>query len=200
MDPRQNATELLSFAGLSETGRPFSDPVYKAITEGRQDRAVRAKQFYSSCGDLAHWLFFRMGVRMPFINRDELDGWSFMGTNNNITTLYTHPNGKHPGLDAKFEAGDVLIVAATNVNKTHVICVIDHDPNTNILHSAEYGQPHGALRTRHIIKNMDSHKLYIGDRSIDVHLPIYDVLNSAAAANKLVEPITAYEYGLQFKA
>ena len=71
---RAFASEFLNYAcGRWTGGRTESDAVYQQISEGRDVGAMRAS--YSSCGDLAHWLLFRMGCRSPFINRNEHLGW-----------------------------------------------------------------------------------------------------------------------------
>lgn len=65
------ALDLWAIGG--EKGRSKDDPVYEAVTEGRDRGAMRAR--YSSCGDRAHWKLFRLGVRAPWVNRAEHKGW-----------------------------------------------------------------------------------------------------------------------------
>lgn len=62
--------QLLSYAcGRFDSGRNEDDPIYQGVTEGRDVPPFREK--YSSCGDLAHWLLFRLGSRLEMINRKE---------------------------------------------------------------------------------------------------------------------------------
>jgi hypothetical protein len=213
MDPRQTARELLEFAGQdSEHGRPFADPIYRAIVEGRQDRWIKAGRFYSSCGDLSHWLLFRMGIRAAYVNRDEHRGWR---NTQNITLLATHnlyggnPVAKRATPDDVYETGDILIVGMQSiVSSEHAICVLDHDPERGILRTCEYGQPHGVLAERHLVlKSAERGKgqaLYVKgkykDRQIDSVLRLYDALNHGAENNELTEPETLAEYSLRFTA
>ena len=211
---RHVAAELLRFACLSrEPGRPFTDPVYKAVTEGRQDQTaayIRAweqrppatrgpRPFYSSCGDLAHWMLFRLGVRFRWINRAEHDGWHYVGADNNVTTLCRTPLGTNPiavkpKLTERFEAGDILIVGTAMPGTTHVTCVIEHRPESGYLLTGDYGQPHGALRDKSVIE-VRGGKLWRGNRSIDSWLPLDEVIDAARRANMLqdYEDAAAFE-------
>jgi len=67
------ARAWLVFACRSTMGRYQGDPVFEAVTEGRQHGS------YSACGDLGHWLLFRLGVRFPWVNRAEFRGWVSTG-------------------------------------------------------------------------------------------------------------------------
>lgn len=193
MDPRLQAAELLRYAG----DRKVTDPVFVAVTEGRyavQELARRrnpAIEPYSSCGDAAHWLLYRMGVRFPWVNRRENAGWRVSW---NVTLLApmafygANVFARRAQRTDQYAAGDILIVNAAK-KSSHVICVIEHDPATGTLHTCEYGQPHGALKIDRIVNGM------IGLRTLDVFLPLYDVLNAAAAApGMLCEPETVAEY------
>lgn len=216
-DYRALAADLIRFACLSrDPGRPFEDPVYKAVTEGRQDKTagyIRAweqkpaetrgtRPFYSSCGDLAHWLLFRLGVRFRWINRDEHDGWHYVGADNNVTTLCRKPLGTNPvaikpKLDEHFQAGDILIVGTALPNTTHVTCVINHDPRTGYLLTGDYGQPHGALRDKNPL-TVSRDRLWRGNRSVDSWLPLLDVIEAARSQNLLQEPESYEEYSKRF--
>lgn len=50
-------------------GRAKTDPVYQMVTEGRD--VPSSYTSYSSCADRAHWRFWRLGCRLPFVNREE---------------------------------------------------------------------------------------------------------------------------------
>src|SRR6186713_653784 len=88
---RTIATHLLDYAVCGDRGRNESDKVYDSITEHRDRGVMRAK--YSSCGDLGHWLVYRLGCRETWVNRAENGGWR-VGLNVNL--LYgkqTHIGG-----------------------------------------------------------------------------------------------------------
>lgn len=178
----------LSFSG---------DAVYNAVTEGRHVQTIVQlrrwmknpkgnKPNYSSCGDLAHWFLYRMGVRLDWINRDEHDGWHYSGQpghpawDNNVTTLVCRQ--KHgvndlafvPDPDDLFLAcGDVLVVNTHDPNTTHVSMVYEHIPETKTIISADYGQPGGALRER--AYTIEQGRIKIGSRYLDSVLPLLAV-------------------------
>lgn len=178
------------------------DPVYNAITEGRHARAIRAKQFYSSCGDLAHWFLYRMGVRLSWINRDEHDGWHYSGQpghpawDNNVTTLCAptvNRYAKKPDPEDFFlVCGDVLVVNLDMPQTTHVSVVYEHKPEQGIIVSADYGQPGGALRSRPY--TIDRGAIRIGSRVLGSVLPILDVLEGAKQTNERRGIETAEEW------
>jgi hypothetical protein len=150
---REAAAALLGYAvNLPHgTGRSTADPVYRRIVEGR------VGSNYSSCGDLAHWFLYRLGVRAPWINRAEngpngRGGWR-VGAN--LNALVAPPVGPcaqafaprklAPGLP-QLAAGDVIVMS--NKYGGHVICIRDFDAATGLTHTSEYGQPGGMPRTR----------------------------------------------------
>lgn len=217
MSHREMAEALIRFACLSDDpGRPFSDPVYKSVVEGRQeqtatyirkwDAAAPAERkgprpFYSSCADLAHWLLFRLGVRFRWINRDEHDGWNFVGADNNVTTLTARPLGSNPiarrvTSTMRFFAGDILVVGTVSPGTTHVSCVIEHIPEMNLLLTGDYGQPHGALRDTPV--EIVGGQLKRGKRMIDSVLILEDVIDAAHIAGMLQDPESADEYSQRF--
>jgi len=212
-DHRIAAAELIRTACIDrDPGCGFKNPIYKFVTEGRQDEAARqiqawsmrdpkrrgARPFYSSCGDLAQWLLMRLGVRFTWINRNELDGWSYIGANNNVTTLCARPWGTNSIArrvtgDDRFFAGDILILNADHSPTTHVTCVIEHVPEMGYLLTGDYGQPHGALRDAHEVYESEG-KLFRGQRSIDSVLVLSDVIEAARAASKLEAIETATDW------
>lgn len=64
------AVELARFACNGDKGRGKDDPVYRDVTEDRDEPPNRAH--YSSCGDQPHWLLERVGVREKWVNRASL--------------------------------------------------------------------------------------------------------------------------------
>lgn len=181
------------------------DAVYNAITEGRHARAVRAKQFYSSCGDLAHWFLYRMGIRLAWINRDEHDGWHYSGQpghpawDNNVTTLCAksrhgvNPYAKPPDPEDFFlVCGDTLVVNVDMPATTHVSVVYEHKPEERIIVSADYGQPGGALRSRPY--TIERGVIRIGSRVLGSVLPILDVIEGAKETDNRRAIETASEW------
>lgn len=147
-----------------------SDERYRQVTEKRDFGAG-----YSSCADLAHWLYFRLGVRERWVNRDEHLDW-VMGANVSKLAWSCPQARKYDG--ELLEPGDVIIVWSRPGDE-HVICVIES--HGDILYTAEYGQPGGALKTRKVVDGK------IGHRRIQRWLPLRDVLAAAQANGRLVD-------------
>lgn len=172
------ATEFLSYAcGRWTGGRSENDPVYQQVSEGRDVGSMQ--KAYSSCGDLAHWLLFRMGCRSAFINRSEHLRWR---TGQNISALVNASVAENASEADRYAAGDVLIVwSKPDGTDAHVMAVLSHDAAT--LTSAEYGQPGGAFRVHPWAKPG-----WIGQRKIQKVLRLMKVMQDAEANGKLVEP------------
>ena len=151
--------------GVSE-----QDERYRWVTEGRDFGAG-----YSSCADAAHSLYFRLGVREPWVNRAEHKGWA-MGAN--VSRLAWMCPQARPYRGEPLEPGDVIIVWSRSGDE-HVICVIES--HGDVLYTAEYGQPGGALKTRVVQGGK------IGQRRIQRWLPLRDVLAAAQANGRLVD-------------
>jgi hypothetical protein len=63
------AVALDEWACGYDKGRPKTDPVYQEVVEKRDVPATY--EHYSSCADRAHWRLWRLGCRLPFVNREE---------------------------------------------------------------------------------------------------------------------------------
>jgi hypothetical protein len=173
---RAVALLLLEHATNGDAGRSESDPVYVEVTEKRDFGAK-----YSSCGDLCHWLHFRLGVRSDYLNRAEHKGWRVA---QNISRLaWRCPAARPPKAGERFSAGDVLIVFnQKNGLDAHALVVRDHTGDE--VHSADYGQPGGARKTRKL--NVDPRgALVLGGRRVQFVLPLFDVLTGAARRGEL---------------
>jgi len=175
---RTFATEFLNYAcGRWTGGRNENDVVYAQVSEGRDVGPMQKS--YSSCGDLAHWLLFRMGCRSAFINRKEHLGWH-MGLN--VAKLVGASVADDANETDRYAAGDVLIIwSKPDATDAHVMVVLSHD--ANILTSAEYGQPGGAFRV-HPWTNPGR----IGQRKVHKVLRLMKVMLDAEANGKLLEP------------
>lgn len=134
LEYRKRAVELLEYAcdGSPKKGSQR----WLEITENRNTLK------YSSCGDLAHWMLFRLGFRVRWINRDENLGWR-MGMN--IARLVTR-GVKYTG--EKLEGGDIIVVSNIWPQgfDAHAICVIDQ-PDKDRIFTAESGLPGNGLLT-----------------------------------------------------
>lgn len=145
---RQAARALLAYAvDIPRGARSVQDPIYRTIVEGRSGAG------YSSCGDLAHWLLYTLGVRAPWINRAAnaaAGGWRMGANLNALVPPEIGPNTQafRPSAIPAFDAGDIYVIM--NRFGGHVICVRDFDPATGVAHTSEYGQPGGATRTHTI--------------------------------------------------
>ena len=180
---RCRARELLEYAcGYPEVRAvDTTHPRYREVIEHRQYTPPS-----SSCGDLAHWMMFALGVRLGWINRDAHRGWR-VGLNVNL--LVPPPIGACTNARAylageRLECGDVIVIANKWPSGTdaHVVCVIDQ-PEPDVLLTAEYGQPGGAL-CEHVIMagrlctRRANGQLTVG-RTIRTTLPLARVLASA---------------------
>lgn len=154
---RMLAGTFLQYACDGSTGRAETDPIYQIVVEGRDGPSPQTRAKYSSCGDLAHWLYFRLGVRAGFVNRAEHTGW-VVGAN--LNRWVGKPIGPNPyafkpsssydlGAGDAFAPGDVIVI--DNAWGGHVMCVTAWEPGARILHTAEYGKPGGKLG-RHLIE------------------------------------------------
>lgn len=161
---RKRAVEWLEYA--CKGNPPKNSPRHLEIKEGRDG----AK--YSSCADLAHWLWFRLGLRLPWINRDEHLGWVDQV---NISRIVSH-SAVYQG--ERLEGGDVIVIA--NVwpagYDAHVVCVVDQ-PSANVLCTAESGLPGNGLQTRTLPMA----------RRIRTVARLADLLETAEAARQIVE-------------
>lgn len=176
------AVRLCEWATNGSKGSAAGNPRYDVVTENRRGA------MYSSCGDLPHWMLYRLGVRLYWVNRDEnktrRDGWR-MGWN--ITYLAdkkANPLVHEVTADDQFQGGDVIVICGAPGTE-HALVVIDHLPTENKLLTAEFGQPGGALRTRTLTQR--GAKLQIGSRIAIARLGLAEVLQAAEAAEMLTD-------------
>ena len=132
-----------------EKGRVSGDPIHEEVTEGRRKawedaRAKGAKWAragtYSSCGDLAHWLLYKLGCRAEWINRTEHLGWKVQV---NISRLVNCPAYVTKGEPLP---GDILHVSTPGVTNSDHVCVLVERVTNNLWVTADYGQPYGHLK------------------------------------------------------
>jgi|GEM_PF-1512855 len=169
---RARALELLDYATDEDQGRSESDLQYKLITEARDTGKA-----YSSCGDLVHWMLYRLGVREYFVNRAEHLGWK-MGRNISLLAWKCAAT-RRPRKNEKYSAGDILMIWNDAGGKdAHVFVVREHVGD--IIYSADYGQPGGARRGR-MLRNG-----FLGNRKLQIVIPLEDIISNARAAGKLI--------------
>lgn len=175
---RAFATELIQYAcGQLSGGRSESDAVYQAVTEGRD--VGKQQKTYSSCGDLAHWLLFRMGCRSRFINRKEHLGWK-VGAN--VSALAFCHLAETASEGDIYAAGDILVIwNKPKATDAHVMVVLDHSGAKLV--SGEYGQPGGAVREHSL-----GRPGWIGNRKIHRALSLLRVMADAERHSLLLEP------------
>jgi hypothetical protein len=171
---RTLALAYLDIATNGTSGRHEGDPIYIAVTEARDTGKA-----YSSCGDLAHWLLYRLGLRCDWLNRAE--GLNYRAGRNISKLAFSCPVARGPKDGELYSPGDVLLVwNRPDGTDAHAI-VVSHHCSTN-LETAEYGQPGGARRNHTIVSGR------IGARRIQRVIPLEDALQSAEASAQLVEP------------
>jgi hypothetical protein len=136
---RMCAKALCEWACGYANGRSKLDPVYIAVTEGRDGPTDKERKSYSSCGDLAHWMLKRLGLREDWVNRtdDNLFGpWMPVA---NVTNLHGTkcPIEFIPKSDWSPDSGDIILVWLTGYD-VHVMVVLD-PPREGKLRTANYG-------------------------------------------------------------
>jgi hypothetical protein len=147
---RRLCVELVLHACNDEHGRDESDAVYKRVTENRDGPSPLMRAKYSSCADLAHWMYRCVGVRADWLNRDDDADAQLWRSGVNLNWLCPEPIGKCPIARNKLtcapEPGDVFV--ENNAHGGHVFVAVAYDAATDTLTSAEYGQPGGKLKRR----------------------------------------------------
>lgn len=169
---------LLEYACNPPRGRGENDPTYQQIVEGRD--VGKYQKSYSSCGDLAHWMLYRLGVRSDFVNRNENKGWKDQA---NISKLAFCPAAEVATASTQYSPGDIIIIwSEANGSDAHAIVVSEQTGPTK-LQTGEYGQPGGAIKNRNI-KTKDG-LAYMGDRRIQRVIRLEKVLELAREKGEL---------------
>lgn len=163
---------LASYACNGHAGRKTGDPIHDWITEGRRKQYEEAlargddwavnlskKGGYSSCGDLAHWVLFCLGLRDERILNRTTDGGQvpWVSGVNISRILLLDAYERHP---KAFKAGDILHIAYPD----HV-CVVDmFDFDHGTISSWNYGAPHGKYAESQLLQRGST--TLIGTRTI----------------------------------
>jgi hypothetical protein len=179
-DRSQFVKELVEEACGGKQGRNENDPVYQQVTEGRDVGA--AQKSYSSCGDLAHWMLYRMGVRSDYVNRNENGGWKAAQNISNLA--FKCPAAEVPSLNTQYKPGDIaLIWNNSDGTDAHAMVVVEQKGNQLVV--GEYGQPGGAIHTR-TIKTQEG-AAFVGKRQIQRVIPLDKALAIARDRGELVD-------------
>jgi hypothetical protein len=137
---RAAAVALCEYACGREAGRSKDDAVYLEVTEKRDGPGPDQRRRYSSCGDLAHWLYKRLGVREEWLNRADDDAFGPWRPGANISRLWggACPFDQVPPDDPEWlpQAGDVVLIWNTGVD-AHVMVALGRDGPA--LRTANYG-------------------------------------------------------------
>lgn len=176
---RAAAVALCEYACGYTAGRSKDDPIYVAITEGRDGPGPEHRARYSSCGDLAHWLYTRLGIRAPWLNRNDDDSFGPWKPGQNITRLWgtACPFDQVPSSDPSWlpEAGDVVLIWNTGVD-AHVMVSLGRDGAG--LRTANYGAggmsplpfPGAKIASKPV--TVHHGKPFYGTRQIQRYLPL----------------------------
>jgi len=135
------AVALAEYACGYDSGRGKLDRVYIEVTEGRDGPGPVQWRSYSSCADLAHWLYMRLGVRAAWLNRTDDDFAGPWAARLNVSRLAWPPSPAiAPRADWAPEPGDVVIAwNAPDGRDAHVMVALEYLPLN--------GVPGGRLRT-----------------------------------------------------
>jgi hypothetical protein len=187
------AVALCEHACGYDKGRSKDDPVYVEVTEGRDGPGPKQREQYSSCGDLAHWLYGRLGIREPWINRtdDGVNGPWRAGVN--VSRLWggSCPFDRVPPADPLWrpEPGDVVLIWNTGYD-AHVMVALGLEPGGK-LRTANYGAGGmaAALSPGAIIKSANiTHKRgrpFFGARQMQRWLPLSEAVKHITVAPDL---------------
>lgn len=173
------------------TGVLVNNPVYKAVTEGRDPGPG-----YSSCADLAHWMLFRMGVRSKWINRAEHLGWK---SGLNVSMLaFSCPVARAPHPGEVLQRGDIMIVwNKPQGQDAHVNVVSGFNLDAMEVNTWDYGQAavnpdawnrtmvEGTRRTSKLYADAQKN-WWVGSRKLQKVLPLMEVLAHCKAKGELV--------------
>lgn len=189
---RAVAVGLAEYACGYEAGRSKDDDVYKEVTEGRDGPLPANRAAYSSCGDLAHWLYKRLGIRQEWINRRDDGAHGPWRPGANITALWGKacPFDQVPPIDAAWmpEPGDVVLIWNSG-NDAHVMVALGRDGAN--LRTANYGaggmsplaSPGAKIAAKPL--TFQQGKLFYGTRQVQRFLPLAEAVKQITAEPEL---------------
>ena len=187
------AVALCEHACGYDMGRSKDDPVYVEVTEGRDGPGPEQRKRYSSCGDLAHWLYKRLGIREPWINRTDDGVFGPWHSGENVSRLWggACPFDQVPPADGVWMpgAGDVVILWNTG-RDAHVMVSLGVASDGK-LRTANYGAggmssallPGARLGAAHV--TWQRGKPFYGARQIQRFLPLSEAVRHISVAPDL---------------
>lgn len=180
---RAAAVALCEYACGFEAGRSKNDAVYKEVTEGRDGPGPDQRRRYSSCGDLAHWLYYRLGIREAWVNRTEDGAFGPWKPGANVAQLWggACPFDRVPPDDQTWmpEPGDVVLIWNTGFD-AHVMVALGR--NGGNLRTANFGaggmSPLAAPGAKIAEKPLthEHGKPFYGTRQIQRYLPLSEAI------------------------
>jgi hypothetical protein len=176
---RAAAVALCEYACGYEAGRTKDDPIYLEVTEKRDGPGPLQRRRYSSCGDLAHWLYKRLGIREPWLNRADDNAFGPWRPGENIARLWggACPFDQVPPDEPHWmpDPGDVLLIWNSG-NDAHVMVSLGRDGPA--LRTANYGAggmsplaSPGAKIGRRVL-SFQHGKPFYGTRQVQRYLPL----------------------------
>jgi hypothetical protein len=189
---RAAAVALVEYACGFEAGRNKDDAVYKEVTEGRDGPGPEQRRRYSSCGDLAHWLYMRLGIREAWVNRRDDHAFGPWRPGVNISQLWggACPFDRIPPADAAWmpEPGDVVLIWNTG-NDAHVMVALGCDGCN--LRTANYGaggmsplaSPGAKIAAKPLTFQLG--KPFYGSRQVQRYLPLAEAVKHCKVAPNL---------------
>lgn len=135
---QQAAVALCEYACGWEKGRAKDEAPYIEVTERRDGPGPRQRADYSSCGDQAWWLLYRLGLRRPWMNR-AANGTYNIGMNvADLTGCPIHVSGPF-GADFAPQPGDILEIWNSSTTRDAHVCIVLATPLDGHLRTANYG-------------------------------------------------------------
>mgnify|MGYP001259390655 CR=1 FL=1 len=134
---RDIARAWCEYATDGDRGRRLKDPIYQQISEFRDHG-----RDYSSCGDLAHWLLYRLGCREGYVNRVESGHYK---SGYNVNLLHAPPVGSNGSAEVwngdfeSLETGDILVYWS-NATATNTHVDVFDSYSDGALSTWDYGQ------------------------------------------------------------
>ena len=117
------------------SGRKKTDPVYQYVVEKRDVPATYTR--YSSCGDRAAAVLFRLGCREPWVNRNENKGWHIGA---NISALAFKAPSHTPKQSWIPSTGDELLIwNGKTGGDAHSLAIVEYNAEKGTAVFANYG-------------------------------------------------------------
>lgn len=187
---RDVSRDLYEWSTYGDAGVTEKSDRFKLVTEGR-DKGPD----YSCCADLGHWGLWRVGIRSPYLNREErTEAPGDWKDQVNVWRLYSSPDARTKPLNVTPKCGDIWLIGSTPKNWHVLVC--DRIEN-DVLHSWEYGQAalrepawkpnsiEGCRREREIVQVNGQWCFKKDPRRLLAYINLWDALRGAQARGEL---------------